>query len=238
MPYSRQARRARTAGKPNYRRKTTGKAKVSKAVKQYVRRTRPKVETKQVWVHHNEVNLSTLAQGYTSTGPLVTQGTNSFARVGNNINASGLHLRGVLSNNSGSESMVRVIVVGFPGSNGDPSLNLFRASSGGSTAAVSAVNGLDAMYYPLNIAELHVYHDHVHKLAGSAAGNAGANAKTFMQFIKFNKRKIEYKGNTTGYGNQNWMYQIIFIAADTNDDTTLGTAVELSMIERFYFQDA
>jgi len=191
-----------------------------------------------LWTHHNEVNLSTLAQGYTSTGPLTTQTANAASRIGNIIQACGLHMRGVLNNNSTSESMVRIVVVGFDSTNGDPSLNLYRSSSGGATSAVSAVNGLDAMYYPINTVDLHVYYDKVYKLAGSATGNSGANVKTFMKFIKFNRRKVEYKANTNGYGNQNWMYQILFIAADTNDDTTTGTAVEMSMIERFYFQDA
>lgn len=220
------------------RRTTSRKPKVSKAVKQYVRRTRPKVETKQSWTHHNEVNLSTLSQGYTSTGPLISQGTNSLTRIGNKITASGMHLKGVLNNNSGSETTVRMLIVGFDASNGDPSLNLFRTGASGATAAISAVNGLDAMYYPINTIDLHVYYDTTYKLAGSATGNAGANVKVFQKFVKFNRRQIEYKGNATGYSNQNWLYQIIWIAADTNDDTTSGTAVELSAMERFFYQDA
>lgn len=206
-------------------------------MKRYVRRTVPKVETKQQWVHHNEVSLNTLSQGYLSNGPAIAQGNINAARISNVIHATGLHMKGVLNNNSGSESLVRALVVGYA-AQGDPSLNIFRNAVTGATAAISAVNGLDAMYFPVNKVDYHVYYDKLIRVAGSATGNASANVKTFSKFIKLNRRKIEYKGNTWGFGNQNWMYSIIWIAADANDDTTTGTVVELSMLERFYFQDA
>jgi len=197
----------------------------------------PKVEMKNTWTHDNEVQLSTLTQGYIALGPAITQGLNAGNRIGSDINAKGLHLRGVLYNNSASESYVRGMVVGFPGTF-DPSTALFLNAGAGSTVGPSGINGLDAMYYPLNTDEMHVYWNQVFKLGGSASGTAGSNTRMFNKFVKFGGRRIAYKGNVTGIGNQNWQYALIWIAGDANDDTTTGTAVELSQLARFFFTDA
>ena len=191
-----------------------------------------------MWLHTNEVALSTLAQGYHQPMFPIVQGTGTDNRIGNIVNLSALQLRGVVNNNSTSETMLRFIVVGYNSNNGDPTLTLFRNTSNGITAGVSGVNGLDAMYFPLNKLDMHVYVDKMIKVAGSATGNAGSNVKFFNKFIKLNRRKVEYKGNTTGYGNQNWMYSVIWIAADANDDTTTGTNCELSYFHRLWFKDA
>lgn len=234
MPYR---RKTSTTRKPK-RRYTTRKRGVSTAVKKYVRRAMPKVELKQSWTHTNEIALNTLTQGYQTNGPSMAQGTGASNRIGNVINAKALHIKGVLNNNSGSESMARCIVIGYDASNGDPTLNLFRNGSTGATSGISGINGLDAMYYPVNKLDFHIYYDKVIRVAGSAAGNAGANVKLFSHFVKFHGRKIEFKANTSGFGNQTWMYSIIWIAADSNDDTTTGTTMDLSMLERFYYTDA
>lgn len=231
-------------GTRKYTKKTTRKytkrttRKVPAATRKYVHRLMPKSEMKQVWAHHNEVALNTLSQGYQSNLVCqIGQGTAANNRIGNVVNFSGLHLKGVFNNNSGSESYVRMIVVGYPSSNGDPSLNLFRSLPTNTTTSISSINGLDCMYYPLNKTELHIYLDRVYKLAGSATGNAGSNTRMFSQFIKFGGKKVEFKANTTGYSAQNWMYSVYWIASDANDDTTTGTTLELSCLERLYFKD-
>jgi len=215
------------------KRKTTRTARVSPAVRKYVRRALPKVEVKQTWYHMNELQLNTLAQGYSNVGPVISQGTDSASRLGNIISATGLHYKGVLSNNSTQESMIRFAIVRYDSSLGAPNNIFFRGSSAGTPLAISAVNGLDAMYYPINRVDLHVYHDKLIKLAGSATGNAGANVKVFSKFVKLNRLKLEYKGS-----NPQWNYACVFIAADSNDDTSTGTSVELSCLERFFFKDA
>jgi len=211
---------------------------VPAATRKYVRRIMPKTEMKVAWAHHNEIQLNTLSQGYQSVnGTYINQGTQTNTRVGNQIFAQGVHLKGVFNNNSTSESFVRMIVIGYPGTNGDPLLNLFKANTTGGTQGVSTLYGLDPIYFPINTGELHVYTDKVIRLAGSATGNAGMNCKFFNQFIKLGGRKVEYKGNVYGTGLQSWMYSVIWIAADANDDTSSGTAIELSCLERFYFKD-
>jgi len=198
----------------------------------------PKVEVKQNWTHHNEVSLSTLAQGYQGVGPILSQGSGTDSRVGNTINLLGVHFKGALNNNSTSETFVRMMIVGYDSENGDPTVNLFRSNQSGTVSGVSSVNGLDAMYYPVNKVDLHLYYDRVYRLAGSATGNSGANCIFFNKYQKFNGRKVVYKGNTWSYGNQNWMYSIIWIAADANDDTSTGTSVELSCLARTFYKDA
>jgi len=144
----------------------------------------------------------------------------------------------VLNNNSTSESFVRMLVLGYPATNGDPTINLFRNLPTGTTTGLSGVTGLDTIYYPINKLELHVYVDKVFRLAGSATGNSGSNTRFFSQFVKFGGKKVEFKAATAGTLNQNWMYSVIWIATDANDDTSTGTAVELSCLERLYFKDA
>jgi len=185
------------------------------------------------------VQLNTLSQGYQSNAVIqLGQGTAANTRIGNIVHLSGLHLKGAFNNNSTSESFVRMIVLGYPGTNGDPTLNLFRNLPTGTTAGVSGINGMDAIYYPLNTVELKVYADKVYRLAGSATGNSGSNTRFFTKFVKFSGKKVTFKSTATGNGNQDFMYSVIWIAADANDDTSTGTAVELSCLERLYFKDA
>lgn len=210
---------------------------MSTAVKRYVRRAIPKTETKQIWTHHNEIPLNSLTQGYRAAMPAIAQGATNVQRIGNVINLSALHLKGAFHNNAATESMVRFVMVGYPATNGDPLNNFFRSTHSGLTTGMSGVNGLDQMYFPINKLELHVYFDQLIKLGPNAA-SGNSNVRMFNKFIKLGRRKIEYKSNTTGVGNQNWEYSIIWLAADTNDDTSTGTTVEVSCLERLYFKDA
>jgi len=224
-----------------YRRHSKKKPAVSQAVKKYVRRSQPRIELKNVWYHDNEISLNTLAQGGCQAHPIISQGTTGLTRVGNEISLKSFHVKGVLYNNSTSETYARMIIVGHNGTM-DPTFStmpIFRAGATGQTYTVSQINGLDTMYWPLNKVEFHVYKDKVFKLAGSAAGSAAVNTKTFSQFIKFGRGKtVTYKANATGVGNQNWFITVYWIVADANDDTTTGTNVELSSLTRLWFTDA
>lgn len=158
------------------------------------------------------------------------------ARIGASILAKGLHVKGAVTNNSTQESYLRMVIFCYNGAV-DPATNFFMGTSAGSTSAISSINGLNAMYYPINQRDLKVRYDHVFKLAGSATGNAGQNTRMFSKFIKFGGKKINFAGNTSGVFNQDWQYAICWIAADANDDTTTGTTCEVSMLERFYYTD-
>jgi hypothetical protein len=207
------------------------------ATKSFVRRQLPKVEQKEVWIHNNEVQLNTLTQGYfLDNGPPVQQGTAAFNRIGIEIAAVRLHVRGVLSNNSTSESLVRMVVL-FSQKNVDPSLQLFETTPAGTVANLSTLNGLDAMYYPINSDDFTVAYDRVFKLAGSATGNAANNVQLFEKSFSLGKKRIKFDANLTGQTQQTWQYYVVYIAADANDDTSTGTVAELSSLTRFVFED-
>jgi len=235
-------RRSGAKGRGRARKAAKKTTSVSSAVKKYVKRAIPHVELKEIWIHDNEVQLNTLAQGALQAYPVVSQGASHAARIGNEINLKKFDIRGVLNNNSTSESFARMIVVGHDG-NIDPTMAtfpIFQSSSLGAISTISSVNGLDTMYYPLNATDLHVYEDKVFRLAGSATGNAAANVVYYKKTINFpgQGKLIKFKGNATGVGNQSWLITVIWVVADANDDTSTGTVVELSQLTRFNFSDA
>lgn len=173
--------------------------------------------------------------------PLVTQGTPATNRIGNDINMTLFNIKGILYNNSTSETYIRQLIVGHDGTI-DPTMAtfpLFVNGASNNTTTISSINGLDTMYYPLNKTDLHVYVDKKHKLAGSATGNGPRNTKIFNETIKFpgKGRKFTFKGNTTGVNQQNYFISVIYIIADANDDTTTGTTVELSQLTRYWYTD-
>lgn len=214
---------------------------MSTAIKKYVQKAMPKSEMKSIWNHDNEIALNTLTQGAIVSLPTITQGTASTNRIGNEVNLKMVHMKGVLYNNSATETYVRLLIVGHD-ANISPALGtfpLFINGSSGNTVAVGSVNGLDAQYYPVNKKDLTVYTDRKWKLAGSNVEAGARNTKMFSECVKWRGqgKKIKYEGNTTGYENQNWLCSIIWIVSDANDDTSTGTTVELSQLTRIYYTD-
>lgn len=227
--------------KSNFRKKTfkkkstkTSRARVPAATKKYVRKMMPKTEMKESWIHTNEVALNTLAQGHLIPFPVIGQAITADGRVGNHVNARSLHFKGSLYNNSGAETYVRQLVVGYAPTV-DIATNLFRLAATNTSAAISSINGMDAMYYPINKTDFHVYHDRTYKLAGSVSGVNGSNTRMFSRFIKLGGKKITWKGADANP--DNYTYSIVHIASDANDDTTTGTTVEMSSLTRFYYTD-
>lgn len=135
-----------------------------------------------------------------------------------------------------------MLIVGHAGTI-DPNLGtfpLFTTAQTGATSTISSVNGLDTMYFPINKTELKVYVDKKFKIAGSTSGNGGRNTRPFNAVVKWpgKGKKITYKGNAAGVGNQDYFVSVIWIVADANDDTSTGTVMELSQLTRFWFTDA
>jgi len=227
--------------KPRKYTKKGKKPTVSKAVKQYVKRAMPAIEFKENWYHDNEVQLNTLTQGAMQGYPQVSVGNSHITRIGNEISLKSFQVKGVLNNNSGSESFARLLILGHDG-NIDPNFAtfpIFRNTSSGTTTTISSVNGLDCMYYPINKLDCKVYYDKVFRLAGAATGNAAGNTRMFSHFIKFpgKGKRIKYEATGTGVTNQNTFISVYWIVADANDDTTTGTTVELSQLTRFWYTD-
>jgi len=230
----------RSGAKRRYR-KGAKATSVSTAVKKYVRSAVPRVEIKQQWQHDNEVQLNTLTQGAMQGYPQVINALAATGRIGSDISLLSVDIKGCLYNNSGAESYVRMLMVGHPGSI-DPTFStfpLFLTAGSGSTGTVSTVTGLDIMYYPINTTELTVYEDKVFRLAGSATAGGPSNTQFFHKIKSFGPRgkKITYKANSSGPNNQNWFVSVIWLVSDANDDTTAGTAVELSQLTRISYSD-
>lgn len=239
MPVRRATKKTAPRRKPYRGRKP--KSGVSAAVKKYVRKSMPKTEMKSLWNHDNEVSLNTLTQGQIIALPQVTQGTSATQRIGNDIYLKMLHMKGALYNNSASESYVRLIIVGH-NANITPSLAtfpLFVNGASNNTVTTGQVNGLDAIYYPINKKDLTVYTDRTWKLAGSNVEAGARNTKLFSECVKWrgSGKRIRYEGNTVGYEAQNWLCSVIWIACDANDDTSFGTNVELSQLTRVFYKD-
>lgn len=231
-------RRVRRRGARRPVKKTSS---VSTAVKKYVQRVVPAVELKENWYHDNEVQLNTLTQGAMQAHPQVTNGTTHVARIGNEIALKAFEVKGILNNNSTSESFARLLILGHSGDL-DPTFStfpIFRNAANGTTSNISGVNGLDTMYYPINDVDTHIYYDRVIRLAGSATGNAAGNTTMFKKKITFpgKGKKVTYDGAGIGLGNQTWFISVYWIVADANDDTTGGTVVELSQLTRYWFTD-
>ena len=193
-------------------RKGAKTSSVSTAVKKYVRAVVPRAEIKQQWQHDNEVQLSTLTQGAMQGYPQVVNGLAANARIGSEISLMSVDIKGCLYNNSGSESYVRMLMVGHPGSI-DPTFStfpLFLTAGSGTAAGVSTVTGLDIIYYPINTTELTVYEDKVFRLASSATAGGPSNTHFFHKTKAFGPKgkRITYKANASGSGNQNWIVSL------------------------------
>lgn len=235
MPYRRRApvRRPR-------RRATRGrKPVVSRAVVKYVKRHMPKVEMKRFITFYDESVITTLA-GY-DPRPLLdlSQGTGAYERIGNEVQAKGMFLRGIVHNNAAITNIFRMVIVGCAG---DVDNNLANAelfmdanNAGGTSILTGSAAGLNSMYYPINKAKFDVLYDKVFKL--SPSGVDSNDTQLFRKFIKLN-RKIRFEGTTTGQYNMNYRYHALVWNAESPDDVTVGTTVEFSCHCTTYYTDA
>nr|QTE03440.1 MAG: capsid protein [Syrmaticus reevesii CRESS-DNA-virus sp.] len=229
----RRTRRTRTPAR-RIKRRPQG---VSRAVKKYVKKMQPKVEMKQTWFHENEIAINTLTQGLSRVVPEpIVAGTGNTNRIGNDINAMSYHLKGALTNNANTEVYVRCIFFGCNASV-DPAAVFFRQAGTGPTAPVSSINGLDAIYFPINKLELKVMWDKVYKLAGNSGSTTTSKTVLLNKFIKLGGKKLTYKGPVDNIPD-NYTYYVTWIASEAYDDTTTGQTVEVSYLSRFFYKDA
>lgn len=189
-------------------------------------------ETKSHWQHANEVNLNT-STGHLAYDPLAAaEGTGAEERVGTEIQPTGLHIRGVLYNNGNKANYVRIVVVKSATrqhiGGGD-----FFMSAAGSGTDITAVTGLDKMYWPIHQKVHKVLYDRVIKLEQVAETG---NTQTFQKWIKLSG-KVRFDGAATGVEQVTPRYHIVYMASQAADDTVLGENVELSALHRFFYKD-
>jgi len=191
------------------------------------------------WVSFADETLITTLAGLDAR-PLtdITQGTGAYQRIGNQIHAKGIYLRGVMHNNAAITNLMRVLVVGFAG---DIDITLAAGEffqdanlAGGTSLLTGGAAGLNSMYYPINKAKFDVIYDRVFKM--SPANVDSSDTLNFRKFIKLN-RKILFEANVAGQYDQNYRYAILAWTAEAPDDVGVGTTVEFSCHSQFYYTD-
>lgn len=220
-------------GRRNVKRKSAAQTKMKRTATAAAKRVLMKTsETKANWVHINEQNLNTIT-GYLAYDPLViTEGTGKEERVGTEIIPTGLHVRGICNNNGSSPNFVRILILR---SNTRQQVNTgdFFGSSTGVGLDISAVNGLDRMYWPIHKATHTVLYDKVIRLEKSTEVG---KSRQFNKWIKLGG-KIKFDGNGTGSENLFPRYHIVYMSAESDDDTSTGQNVEVSVLHRFFYKD-
>jgi hypothetical protein len=230
----------KTAPKKTYRKKAST-AKVSTAVKKYVKqvtaKSRPEMKRIMDSTTLDETAINTLTVPYIFREFSCVQGTQVQGRLGNELYIQGLHLKGILHNNSNTTIFVRRLILQL--TDGTPTgafTEIFTSGTGVPTDLVTTT-GLNAMYHSINKSKFKVYDDTVMKLAPLTSVD-GNQTKMFNKFQKFGGAKITYEGNTSGEQNQNKRFLVLWIFADANDDTTAATnVVEVSSNITWYYTD-
>lgn len=189
-------------------------------------------ETKAHWQHANEVNLNTFT-GHVAYDPLApAEGSGNEERIGTEIMPTGLHIRGVLHNNGNKANYVRIVVVRST-TRQNVGAGDFFSSATGNGQDITAVTGVDKMYWPIHQKAHKVLYDRVIKLEQVAETG---NTQTFQKWIKMSG-KVRFDGNSTGVESVTPRYHIVYMASQAADDTVLGENVELSALHRFFYKD-
>jgi hypothetical protein len=199
-------------------------------------------ETKCHFTHSDESGLNSLSQGIFWDPMNLAQGTGGGERVGKQVRAQRLTIRGVLHNNSNSATQfVRMIVFwakdrsSFSSASGELFLNAIGGT--GIPSDVSAITGLDAIYMPTNPSLVTVLHDEVFRL-GSASGT-GRDSQFYGVDLRLGNKLIQFEEGTAG-GSENVFprLHVFFVTSEAPDDTGIGQVVENSCVMRFYYHDS
>lgn len=222
----------------NYKKKAGSAAmvKVARRVAKQVVRKNTELKCKQIAA--DEAAVTTIAQGANMYDiSSLTNGTAGGSRLGNEVRATGFHMKGILNNNSTTTTnYVRMIVCWVKDQADLTSVSgIFRL--GTTDTDFGSVTGLNTMYTPFSSAAVTVLYDKVIKLAPANTGGGGAESKQFAKFIKLNK-KIQYRSNANGTDTADNRLHFGIWAAEGPDDTTTGNTVEFSTMMRFWFADA
>nr|QXP07597.1 MAG: putative capsid protein [Arizlama virus] len=221
------------------RRPRKTKTTVSRAVKAYVRRVTPKPEMKRQVTTIDELAVNPLTSSLNVAEiSNIAQGSGMPNRNGNNVLAKGIHVKGVLHNNSATRAVwARLLVVGVAGDcDLSTTTEFWDYQASGIPGDFTTITGLNMMYTKINKARINVKYDKMIKM-GTTAALDGTNTKFFNKFIRLN-HKITYDGNTYGFANQNYRYAVILLVAEAGDDTVGTDPVEYNMFSTLYFTDS
>ncbi len=162
-------------------------------------------------------------------------GSTAYKRIGNQINARGLRVRGTLRNKSANTKTMMVRIIYLYNRRVENALTdastLFLLKAG-QPASCSSL-GFDAMYLPLNNSHFEIVSDETFKL-GSSLEN-GDNCHIYSKYIKLNNL-VKYDdavGDNINMGN----LQVVAYAYPVDGTPTLDTSVQLSMDDTVYYTD-
>lgn len=221
-----------------YKKRTISKAKVSTAVKKYVKSHVPKPEVKRAFDVYSEAVISAMVTPYQMFEPIIAQGTARNQRIGNQIKMLGVHTRAYFKNNSTGTCWVRMLVLST-GSDTDTAaatMELFKDVNAAGDTNPIVVSGSSAgnIFFSINEAKFKTHYDHVYKLGGTGSLE-GKDVVLFNKFCKFNTT-IKYDGASTGLGNQSRRFLILYLTSETALDGG-GASVEISGMNRWYYVD-
>lgn len=173
---------------------------------------------------YEEVPLNTLTQTSQGLTPFrIRGGSKEDERVGNEVTARGISMRGHFYNNSTTvPTMVRCLVLSDKRGQGDAFTgdNLLMKNN----APVTYIQGTESMYLPINRARYQVAYDHTWMLSANTPDNMG-QYKKFQKFIKISSKVKFSDENDSSIQQGDW--KVIFWSAETSNDVGLGNIVEL-----------
>lgn len=218
---------------------------MKKQVRSLVRKELKKdVEVKYVELHMNEQPLNVLGASTVYNLSQIGEGTGPYQRIGKKVRNIGIHIKGIINNNTNVTQFARFVVVQSKDDNPITAASLLQASTAAGATGGAAVDpsggyvsgvplsGLDTIYYKMADSKVSVLAQWTIKLGQSLVLD-GSNAVMFNRFIK-SKRTLEFKNSGDAQCSRP-VYLIVWVA-DAPDDATTGT-VELNSLCTTYYTD-
>lgn len=213
------------------RRSTPRTGHLKKVIRQVVT---AQAETKTRSSSYEEVTLNTLTQNIQGLTPYrIRGGSKEDERVGNEVTARGISMRGHFYNNSSTvPTMVRCLVVSDKRGQGEVFTgdNMLMKNN----TPVTYIQGTESMYLPINRARYQVAYDHTWMLSANTPDNMG-QFKKFQKFIKISS-KVKF-GDENDSSIQQGDWKVIFWSAETSNDVGLGNVVELYVGVSGFYKD-
>ena len=223
--------------KPIVKRKRRVAKPVLSGIRQEVKKQLSKYsETKCKWLPLDETAITTLTQFYAYDPLVITQGLQPDQRIGNEIRLSGFHSRLMFKSNADTNTWVRLALVKTYDETQITSSSYILEDANGAQLRPMDVTGLNLIYHPFDKQRIQVLYQRVIKLAPNTSVDA-KDITMIRRFVKLHNMKIQYEGNNTGSLNVKPRLHMLLMAADANDDTTLGNTIEVSGISRLWYKD-
>lgn len=232
----------------------TGIKRARKQTRKYTRKYRNMksialsiAETKMAIQDFNETVVSTNVMS-TFDLNVIDVGAANQRRVGTQIVARGIHLKGFMHNNSKLEPIkVRMLIVRGKRSNNTPLIGTTELFTDGEDRYTHDTLGGKALYYPVDPSKWTVCLDRTYTLGASPdpdtltittnyAGHDGRGSMVqFNHWINCKNLKVNYLEDETNVPDVRWHLCLIPYQGDR--DTILGSNFDFNVLGRFYYKD-